>query len=65
MTEAEARTTLRAFVDAGEIERWIVGQRWETIADGWRVREQLQGWHFRIEPAAGGVRVVMSARGAT
>ncbi len=27
------------------------------------MRERFQGWHFRVEPAADGVRVVMSARG--
>jgi hypothetical protein len=25
--------------------------------------ERFQGWRFRVEPAAGGVRVVMSVRG--
>ena len=64
MTEDQARAALRAFDAVGEIERWIAEQRWEAIPDGgWRGREQLQGWHFRVEPVAGGVRVVMSARG--
>jgi hypothetical protein len=58
--DAEA---LRAFVAAGEVERWIADQRWEAIPGGWRVRERFQGWRFRVEPAPGGVRVVMSARG--
>jgi hypothetical protein len=34
-----------------------------TGPGGWRVRERFQGWRFRLEPVAGGVRVVMSARG--
>ena len=63
MTEAEARAALAAFVAVGEIERWIADQRWEAVPGGWRVRERLQGWHFRVEPVAGGVNVVMSARG--
>ncbi len=63
MTEAEARAALRAFVAVGEIERWIAERPWETVPGGWRVRERYQGWHFRLEPAAGGLRVVMSARG--
>ena len=52
--DAEA---LRAFVAAGEVERWIADQRWEPIPGGWRVRERYQGWRFRVEPVAGGVRV--------
>jgi hypothetical protein len=63
MTEAEARAALRAFVAAGGVERWIADQRWEAVPGGWRVRERFQGWHFRVEPVAGGVNVVMSARG--
>ena len=63
MTEDEARTALRAFVAVGELERWIAEQRWEAIPGGWWVRERFQGWHFRVEPLAGGVRVVMSVRG--
>jgi hypothetical protein len=63
MTEAEARAALRAFVAVGELERWIADQRWEAIPGGWRVRERFHGWRFRVEPAPGGVRVVMSAAG--
>jgi hypothetical protein len=33
--DAEA---LRAFVAAGEVERWIAEQRWEAVPGGWRVR---------------------------
>jgi hypothetical protein len=59
--EAEARAALRAFVAVGELEHWIADQRWEPIPGGWRVRERFQGWHSRVEPAPGGVRVVASA----
>ena len=61
--EAEVRAALRAFDAVGDFERWIAEQRWEAIPGGWWVRERFQGWHFRVEPVAGGVRVVMSARG--
>jgi hypothetical protein len=61
--EAEVRAALRAFVAVGELEAWIAAQRWEPIPGGWRVRERFQGWRFRLEPAPGGVHVVMSARG--
>jgi hypothetical protein len=64
MTEAEARAALRAFVAVGEIEKWIAEQRWEPMAGGgWRVREHLRSWRFRVEPDPGGIRVIMSARG--
>ena len=63
MTEAEARAALRPFVAVGGLEAWIAVQRWEPIPGGWRVRERYQGWRFRLEPAAGGLRVVMSAKG--
>ena len=63
MTEAEARAALAAFDGVGGLERWIAAQRWEAIPGGWRMRERYQGWHFRVEPEAGGVRVVMSAKG--
>ena len=63
MTEAEARAALRTFVAEGGIERWIAEQRWEAVQGTWRVRQRFAGWHFRVEPAPEGVRVVMSARG--
>ena len=53
MIGAEARAALRAFVAVGGLEAWIAAQRWEAIPDGWRMRERLQGWRFRVEPAAG------------
>ena len=64
MTEAEARAALRAFVVVGEIEHWIAAQPWEPMSGrGWRVRGRFQCWRFRVEPAPGGVRVVMSGMG--
>ena len=63
MTEAEARAALAAFDSVGGLERWIAEQRWEAVPGGWRVRERFDGWRFRVEPVAGGLNVVMSARG--
>ncbi len=63
MTEAAARAALAAFDAVGGLERWIAEQRWEAVPGGWRVRERYHGWHFRVEPVAGGINVVMSARG--
>ncbi len=63
MTEADARAALRAFVAVGEIERWIAEQPWEAIPGGWRVRDRLHAWRFRLEPVPDGVRIVMSACG--
>ena len=62
VTEAEARAVLLAFVAVGEIERWIAEQRWEAVA-AVGGREPLNGWRFRLEPVADGVRVIMSGRG--
>jgi hypothetical protein len=63
MTEAEARAALAAFDAVGVVERWIADQRWEAVPGGWWVRERFQGWHFRVEPVASRLHVVMSARG--
>ena len=62
MTEDQARAALAAFDGLGGLERWIAEQRpWEATPSGWTVPGELQGWHFRVEPAPGGVRVVASA----
>jgi hypothetical protein len=63
MTEAETRAALRAFVGVGGLEPLIAERPWEAVPGGWWVRERFAGWRFRLELAAGGVRVVMSARG--
>ena len=63
MTEADARAALRAFVAVGEIEAWIADQPWEAVPGGWKVRGRLQAWRFRLEPAAGGLRVIMCGPG--
>jgi hypothetical protein len=64
MTEAEARAALRAFLAVGDIEPWIADRRWEAVPGGWRVREPFHnGWRFRLEPVADGIRVIMSVRG--
>ena len=63
MTEDQARAALAAFDGVGGLERWIAAQRWEAVPSGWRVRGRFAGWRFRVEPMAGGLNVVMSARG--
>jgi hypothetical protein len=63
VTEAEARAALAPFDGLGGLEGWVASQRWERIPGGWRVRGRFAGRHFRVEPAAGGLRVAMSARG--
>ena len=60
--QIEPRAALRALVVVGELKRWIAAQPWEAAAGGgWRVRERYQGWRFRVEPVAGGVRIVNRA----
>ena len=63
MTEAEARTALRAYDAIGGIEPWIADQPWKAAPGGWTVAGELQGWRFRLEVMPGGVRVVASAGG--
>jgi hypothetical protein len=63
VTEAEARAALRAFVAVDDLEQWIAAQPWEVTVGGWTVPPNLCGWRFRVEPAPGGLRVVMSGAG--
>jgi hypothetical protein len=65
MTEAEARAALRAFDGIGDIEPWIAERPWKAVAGGWAVAGELEGWRYRLEVMAGGVRVVASAGGGT
>jgi hypothetical protein len=62
MTEDEARAALRAFHAIGDIEQWLAEQPWEPATRGWMMPADLHGWRFRVEPARGGVRVVMVMR---
>jgi hypothetical protein len=54
--EEQARAALAAFDGVG-VGRWIAAQRWNAVPGGWVVPEGFQGWRFRLEPVAGGVRV--------
>jgi hypothetical protein len=63
VTEAEARAALRAFDGIGDIEPWIAGRPWQAAPGGWTVAGELQGWRYRLEVMAGGVRVIASAGG--
>ena len=48
----------------GGLERWIAEQRsWQAAPGGWTVAGELQGWRYRLEVIAGGVRVVASTPG--
>ena len=63
MTETEARAALRAFVGVGDVEPWMADRPWTAVAGGWSVAGELQGWRFRLEVVAGGVRVIASTPG--
>jgi hypothetical protein len=59
-----AGLALRRHGGRGGIGRWIAEQPWEPApGGGWTVPADLHGWRFRLEPVAGGVRVVMSVGG--
>jgi hypothetical protein len=63
MTEAEARLLLRDWPGVGGLEAWIASRRWQATPDGWIVTGELQGWQFRIDVVAGGLRITASAPG--
>lgn len=63
VTEAEARDLLRYCDGQGGLEAWIVGRRWQAVPGGWTVNGELQGWSFRLEVIAGGLRVSARAAG--
>jgi hypothetical protein len=57
MIEAEARVLLRDWPGVGGIEAWIAGRRWKAVPGGWTVTGELEGWQFRIDVIAGGLRL--------
>jgi hypothetical protein len=57
VTEAEARTALRAFDGVGGLEHWIAGQHWRVEPDGWTLLTDLAGWRFRLVPIPAGLWV--------
>ena len=61
MTKDEAHAALAAVVAIGDLEVWIAEQPWEATPGGWTVLGELHGLRFRVEPAAGGVRVIASS----
>jgi hypothetical protein len=63
MTKAEARVLLRDWPGVGGLEPWITGRRWRAVPGGWIVTGELQGWQFRLEVVAAGLRVSASAPG--
>ena len=65
MTEAEARDLLRDWPGIGGLEAWIAGRRWKVAPDGWTVSGELEGWQFRVDVVAGGLRITASAPGGS
>jgi hypothetical protein len=65
MTEADARVLLRDWPGVGGLEAWIAGRRWKTAPSGWIVTGELQGWQFRVDAIAGGLRISASAPGGS
>ena len=61
MTEADARVLLHNWPGIGGLEAWIAGRRWKAAPGGWTVSGELQGWRFRIDVIAGGLRITTSA----
>lgn len=60
MTETEARAALAAFVAVSELEVWIAEQPWQEAPGGWTVLGEQHKWRFRLEPAPGRARVILS-----
>jgi hypothetical protein len=63
MTEAEARVLLHDCGGFGGLEAWIAARRWKVAPGGWIVTGELQGWQFRLDVAAGGLRTSASVPG--
>ena len=63
MKEAEARDLLRQYDGVGGLEVWIAGRQWQAVPGGWTVPAELQGWRFRLELVAEGVRIEASMPG--
>ena len=63
MTQDEARQLLRDCGGFGGLEAWIAGRRWKTAPGGWTVTGELQGWQFRLDVVAAGLRVSASVPG--
>jgi hypothetical protein len=64
MTETKARKLLRNWSGLGRLEAWAAEQEWEATPSGWAVLGTLQGWHFRIEVIADGIRLKAGEPGA-
>jgi hypothetical protein len=63
LSEAEARVLLRDCGGFGGLEAWIAGRRWKAAPSGWTVTSESQGWQFRLDVVAGGLRITASAPG--
>ena len=62
-TEADVRVLLRDCGGFGGLDAWIAGRRWKTTPGGWTVTGELQGWQFRLDVTAAGLRISASAPG--
>jgi hypothetical protein len=63
MIETDAHVLLRECGGFGGLEAWIASRRWKAMPGGWTVSGELQGWQFRLDVIAGGLRVSASAPG--
>jgi hypothetical protein len=45
------------------VEDWIAEQPWQAASSGWTVTGELQGWQYRIDITAAGLRISASASG--
>jgi hypothetical protein len=63
MTEGEARDLLRRWPGDDGLEGWVAERRWQATPNDWNVTGELQGWRFKIEVIAEGLRVSAHAAG--
>ena len=63
MTEAEARDLLAHFNGVGGLEALIARRPWKAERVGWTVAGELDGFAFRVEVLAAGLRITASAAG--
>ena len=55
---------LRDCDGVGGLEVWIFERRWRAVPGGWTVTSELQGWQFRLDAIASGLRVSAGTPGS-
>jgi hypothetical protein len=65
MTEEEARDLLRRHGSRDGLEVLLADQPWREAPGGWEIVPALQGWRFRLEPTAKGVRIEAGEPGSS